>query len=185
LRGGLYLGMEANSTPCFGNDGAIYVGSERHLNAVNPNGTFRWRFSTFYPVHGSIGISGSRIFFGAWDNAFRAVNLSGVQQWMAPLNSPMESGVAFTADRVYFTYNLNELRAYSHTGALQWRHSGYLPRQHARCRFRWRRLRRRAAGQCRVRREPRQRSGALVNEHRYGELVRLARDWRRRHGLCG
>jgi outer membrane protein assembly factor BamB len=43
----LYLGMEANSTPCFGSDGAIYVGSERHLNAINPDGTFRWRFSDF------------------------------------------------------------------------------------------------------------------------------------------
>jgi hypothetical protein len=58
----LYLGAEANSTPCFGSDGAIYVGSARHLNAVNPNGTFRWRFPVFYPVHGSIGIAGSRIF---------------------------------------------------------------------------------------------------------------------------
>ncbi|MGQ9657616.1 MAG: outer membrane protein assembly factor BamB family protein, partial [Fimbriimonadales bacterium] len=85
---------------------------------------FRWRFPVFYPVQGSIGISGSRIFFGAWDNALRAVNLSGVQQWMAPLNSPVESGVAHTPTRVYFTFNLNELRAYNHTGALQWRHNG-------------------------------------------------------------
>jgi outer membrane protein assembly factor BamB len=120
----LYLGMEANSTPCFGDDGAIYVGSARHLNAINSNGTFRWRFSVFYPVQGSIGISGSRIFFGAWDGAFRAVNLSGVQQWMAPLNGQMESGSAHTSTQVFFTSTNRELRAYTHTGALQWRHGG-------------------------------------------------------------
>lgn len=120
----LYLDTEANSTPCFGADGAIYVGSARHLNAVNPNGTFRWRFPVFYPVQGSVGLAGSRVFFGAWDGAFRCVNLSGIQQWIAIQNAVVESGVALTNDRVYMTHSGGELRAYTHTGALQWRHSG-------------------------------------------------------------
>ncbi|BCW94723.1 MAG: PQQ-binding-like beta-propeller repeat protein [Fimbriimonadales bacterium] len=120
----LYLGFEANSIPCFGEDGTIYVGSERHLNAVNPNGAFRWRFSVFYPVRGSVGTWGSRVFFGAFDGGFRAVNLSGVQLWMALLGAFMESGMALTDSRIYFTSDNRELRAYSHTGALQWRHNG-------------------------------------------------------------
>lgn len=106
----LYLGFEANSIPCFGEDGTIYVGSERHLNAVNPNGAFRWRFSVFYPVRGSVGTWGSRVFFGAFDGGFRAVNLSGVQLWMALLGAFMESGMALTDLRIYFTSDNRELR---------------------------------------------------------------------------
>ncbi|MCS7209538.1 MAG: PQQ-binding-like beta-propeller repeat protein [Fimbriimonadales bacterium] len=116
-----YLDTEANSTPCFGEDGTIYVGSARHLNAIAPNGTFRWRYPVFYPVQGTIARWGNRVFFGAWDLIFRAVSTSGQLQWASPHGAIFENGPSVTEDRVYAMARNGELYVYSHTGTLIWR----------------------------------------------------------------
>jgi len=117
----LYLGWEANSTPCFGEDGTIYVGSANYLNAVRPNGTFLWRFPTFYPVWGHVSRSGNRLFFGSLDYAFRSVNLAGQFQWLAMTNGYIEGGAAVAGDRVYFGSWDGQLRAHSLSGVFLWR----------------------------------------------------------------
>ncbi len=119
----LYLDWEANSTPCFGEDGTIYVGSANYLNAVRPNGTILWRFPVFYPVRGTIALANDRLFFGSFDFAFRAVSLSGQQLWMVVTDNTIEGGPAVTDDGVYFGSWDSRLRAYSHQGVLRWRAS--------------------------------------------------------------
>ncbi|MCS6923249.1 MAG: PQQ-binding-like beta-propeller repeat protein [Fimbriimonadales bacterium] len=116
-----YLDTEANSTPCFGDDGTIYVGSARHLNAVAPNGTILWRFHVFYPVQGTIARWGNRLFFGAWDMAFRSVLTNGQISWTALHGAVFENGASVNAERVYAMARNGELRAYTHTGTLLWR----------------------------------------------------------------
>jgi outer membrane protein assembly factor BamB len=118
-----YLDIEANSTPCFGEDGTIYVGSARHLNAVAPNGAILWRFPVYYPVQGTIARWGNRLFFGAWDMTFRAVMTNGQSSWLATHEAIFENGPALTSDRVYTLARRGELRAYTHTGTLLWRSS--------------------------------------------------------------
>jgi outer membrane protein assembly factor BamB len=98
----LYLDWEANSTPCFGEDGTIYVGSANYLNAVRPDGTLLWRFPTFYPVQGHVSRSGNRLFFGSLDYAFRCVNLTGQLQWSFITRGYIDGGPALADDRVYF-----------------------------------------------------------------------------------
>ncbi len=117
----LYLDWEANSTPCFGEDGTIYVGSANYLNAIRPNGTFLWRYPVFYPIWGHVSRSGNRLFFGSLDYAFRSVNLAGQLQWSVITNGYIEGGAAVTDDAVYFGSWDGRLHAYSHSGVLRWR----------------------------------------------------------------
>lgn len=117
----LYLDWEANSTPCFGEDGTIYVGSANYLNAVRPNGTFLWRFPVFYPIWGTVARSGNRLFFGSLDFAFRVVSLSGQLLWMTTTWNMIDSGPALTDGGVVFGSWDSQLYHYSQTGFLRWR----------------------------------------------------------------
>jgi outer membrane protein assembly factor BamB len=118
-----YLDWEANSTPCFGDDGTIYVGSANYLNAVRPDGTILWRFPVFYPVRGTIARSGNRLFFGSMDYAFRCVNLSGQLLWQLVTNNYIECGPALTDSQVCFPSNDGRFNLYNHSGTYQGRTS--------------------------------------------------------------
>lgn len=119
----LYLDTEANSIPCFGDDGTIYVGSASYLNAVSPSGTLLWRYPVFYPVQGTIARSGNYLFFGAWDMVFRSVSTSGQLNWQALFGGIFENGPAIdeSAGAVYGASRQGELRRYTLSGALRWR----------------------------------------------------------------
>lgn len=117
----LYLDWEANSTPCFGDDGTIYVGSANYLNAVRPNGTILWRFSTFYPVWGTIALGSNRLFFGSWDWTFRSLNLSGQLLWIVLTSNTFECGPALDSDAVFFASRDGDLRKCTLSGVLRWR----------------------------------------------------------------
>jgi outer membrane protein assembly factor BamB len=116
----LYLDWEANSTPCFGEDGTIYVGSANYLNAVRPDGTLLWRFPTFYPVQGHVSRSNNRLFFGSLDYAFRCVNLTGQLQWSFITRGYIDGGPALADDRVYFVNWDGRLYACSSAGIIYW-----------------------------------------------------------------
>lgn len=121
----LYLDTEANSIPCFGDDGTIYVGSASYLNAVSPGGTLLWRYPVFYPVQGTIARSGNRLFFGSWDGVLRAVNINGQLSWESLFGDIFESGPAVeeSTNTVFATSRRGELRALTFSGALRWRAS--------------------------------------------------------------
>jgi outer membrane protein assembly factor BamB len=119
----LYLDWEANSTPCFGEDGTIYVGSANYLNAVRPDGTLLWRFPTFYPVWGHVSRSGNRLFFGSWDYTFRSVSTAGQSQWMVLTTNIFESGPAVDSNAVLFASRSGDLNRYTLSGVFQWRAS--------------------------------------------------------------
>ncbi len=117
----IYLDWVANSTPCFGEDGTIYVGSANYLNAVHPNGTLLWRFPVFYPVEGTIARSDLRIFFGSWDMTFRCINTSAQLLWIVLTNNIFENGPALSSDTIFFASRDGELRKYTLSGVLLWR----------------------------------------------------------------
>ncbi|MEN3001045.1 MAG: PQQ-binding-like beta-propeller repeat protein [Armatimonadota bacterium] len=119
----VYLGWEANSTPCFGNDGTIYVGASNQLYAIRPDGTILWRFPVFYPITGAIALGSNRLFFGSWDYAFRAVNLSGQLLWRYLTFGIIDTGPAVAPDAVYFGSRDLYLYKFSHNGVLRWRAS--------------------------------------------------------------
>ncbi|MCX7687816.1 MAG: PQQ-binding-like beta-propeller repeat protein [Fimbriimonadales bacterium] len=121
VRWRLFLDVEVNSTPCFGEDGTIYVGSANYLNAVSPNGTLLWRYPVYYPVRSTIVRVGNRLFFGAWDSMFRAVSTSGQLVWQALLPGVHEGGGASDDAAIYVPSLTGELRKYTPSGVLQWR----------------------------------------------------------------
>lgn len=123
VRWRLFLDTEVNSTPCFGDDGTIYVGSANYLNAVSPNGALLWRYPVYYPVRSTTVRVGNRLFFGAWDSMFRAVSTSGQLVWQALLGGISEGGAASDDTAVYVTSYSGELRKYTTAGLLQWRAS--------------------------------------------------------------
>lgn len=120
-----YLDIEANSVPCFGDDGTIYVGSAYHLNAISPTGTILWRYPVYYPVQGTIARSGNRLFFGAWDMVFRAIDTNGQLLWQGVTRGIFENGPAVdeTNNSVYAASRDGELRKYGFSGILRWRAS--------------------------------------------------------------
>lgn len=117
----LYLDWEANSTPCFGEDGTIYVGSANYLNAVRPNGTLLWRFPVYYPIWGTVARSRNQIFFGSWDWTFRSLNLSGQLMWIVLTSDTFECGPALDSDAAFFASRDGDLRKYTLSGVLLWR----------------------------------------------------------------
>ncbi len=123
VRWRVFLDTDVNSTPCFGADGTLYVGSANYLNAVSPSGTILWRYPVYYPVQGTIVRVDNRIFFGAWDSLFRVVSTSGQLVWQALVNNIIESGCAVDGSNLYLTSWSGELRKYTTSGVLQWRAS--------------------------------------------------------------
>lgn len=63
-------GAAISSSPVIGIDGTIYLGSQdKHLYALNPDGTLKWKFETGAEVDSTpaIDIDGV-IYFGSWDH---------------------------------------------------------------------------------------------------------------------
>lgn len=114
-------------------DGTIYVGSEgRRLWAINPNGSFKWRFpnvpdllltTDWFDAAPTIGPDGT-IYIGDFNGRLYAINPDGTTKWPLPHNtgSYIVSSVAIGADgTLYFGAGDGALHALNPaTGAELW-----------------------------------------------------------------
>lgn len=113
------------SSPAVAPDGTIYFGSQdRHLYALAPNGTLKWRFLTGDWVDSSpaIGADGT-VYFGSWDGKLYALTPNGTKKWeySTGVGNYIYSSPAIAADGTIYVgggdANLHALRP---DGSLKW-----------------------------------------------------------------
>ncbi len=119
----LYHGGIVCSSPAIGADGTIYVGSQDHkLYALNPNGTFKWAYSTGDEIEQSPAIgSDGTIYVGSDDNNLYALNPNGTFKWSYAMGDMASSSLAIGADgTVYVGSYDHNLYAISPSGTFKW-----------------------------------------------------------------
>ncbi|MBM3322321.1 PQQ-like beta-propeller repeat protein [candidate division WOR-3 bacterium] len=112
-----------NSSPAIGPDGTIYVGSsDSSLCAVNPDGSFKWR----YPVAGAVmsspavGTDGT-VYFGCDDSRLYALSPDGSLKWRHAVGGACRSSPAIAADgTIYVGSNSRYLYAVNPNGTHRW-----------------------------------------------------------------
>jgi len=111
------------SSPVFGVDGTIYVGSEDNkLYAINPNGSPKWSFSTssFVEFAPAVGVDGT-IYVGSLDQKLYAINPDGSQRWAFKTQSVIDSSPIIGTDgTIYIGSSDEKLYALNPDGALKW-----------------------------------------------------------------
>lgn len=142
----MFGGSWNSNTPVVAPDGAIYVGSDRTLNAANPDGSLKWRRSfDNYVVHRMIGGFGNAAWEGdhrmaagpdgalyavvtdkargnrQYDNTLLALNgADGSERWHLDVNQRL-SAPAVRGDTLYYKTGDNTLHALdTATGAEKW-----------------------------------------------------------------
>jgi len=132
------------SSPAIGADGTVYIGSDSGtfcvgscqpsdgLYALNPDGTFKWKFTTFSNVDSTpaIGPDGT-IYVGSWDGNFYAITPNGYLKWEYSPGQPgyvVDSSPAVGSDgTIYFGDSNLNLYALKPDGSLKWKYGGISP----------------------------------------------------------
>jgi outer membrane protein assembly factor BamB len=94
------------SSPAFGPDGNIYVGSiDFGLYSISPNGTLRWSFPTGNIIRSSPAIApDGTIYVGSYDNVLYAINPDGSLRWSFPTDGAIHASPAIgAAGTIYFS----------------------------------------------------------------------------------
>ncbi len=116
-------------SPALGQDGTIYVnggdsGIDNYaLVAVNPDGTEKWRVTSYYMLYGSpaIGEDGSVYVAGRHRRVF-AVNADGTRKWTSPdLGDIIWTGVTLDEDgNVYVGVQSGKVVSLDPMGVIRW-----------------------------------------------------------------
>lgn len=118
-----YLGEPVINSPVLGYDGAIYIGTEHYIHAVNPNGTIKWSYKVDpWRVCSSpaVGPDGT-IYFGCYYYYLYALNPNGTLKWRYETERRVESSPAIGADgTIYFGTYDSSLVALTPQGTLKW-----------------------------------------------------------------
>jgi outer membrane protein assembly factor BamB len=112
------------SSPAFGTDGDIYVGSpDSALYKINPaDGSVIWRYPTNGIIRSSpaIGADGT-IYFGSYDDFLYAIGSDGTLVWGYPTGDNVHASPAIGVDATVYVASLDHwLYAVSPAGALDW-----------------------------------------------------------------
>jgi len=119
LEGGSFF-----SSPAFGQDGNIYVGSiDSALYAIDTGGTLRWRYPTGHVIRSSPAVApDGTIYVGSFDDTLYAINSDGSLRWRYPTGGSIHSSPAIGADgTIYFGSLDHWLYAINPDGARNWR----------------------------------------------------------------
>ena len=113
------------SSPVIGSDGTIYVGSVNsyRLDAVNPNGTIKWYYTTGSLVYSSPAIDANGvIYIGSHDHYLYAINPNGTLKWRYYTNDAVKSPPSISDEGTIYVCSWdNYLYALYPNGTLKWR----------------------------------------------------------------
>lgn len=127
------LGGPIVTSPIVGPDGAVYVGSvwrdtlhpRSFINAINADGTPRWRFETRFVDGQSISTPalgpGGEVYVGAADGAFYALSPTGALLWKHQASRPIDSHPVVADDGTVYVTIAGDLVAFSPLGDILWR----------------------------------------------------------------
>jgi outer membrane protein assembly factor BamB len=116
-------GSSFYSSPAFGPDGHIYVGSpDSALYSINTDSTLRWRYSTGGVIRSSPAIApDGTIYVGSYDKMLYAVNSDGTLRWSYPTGGAIHASPAIGADgTIYFGSLDHWFYAIDANGAFGW-----------------------------------------------------------------
>lgn len=118
-------------SPVIANDGTIYIGSFRCLNAVYPNGTIKWEFNTNYDISSTPALDDDgNIYFISYNKLY-SVYSNGTLKWSfecedetdfdycSPTIGP-DSTIYILTSSLYSNIN-NYLYALTPNGTLKWK----------------------------------------------------------------
>jgi large repetitive protein len=117
-------------SPIMDNNGIIYISDTwGHLNAINPNGSFKWEYVFDGQVIGSspaIDENGT-IYIGSWDCKLYAINPNGTNKWTVGTGGSISSSPAIADDGTIYIGNLgNHICAINPNGTMKWQYTtGY------------------------------------------------------------
>ncbi|MEJ2358459.1 MAG: PQQ-binding-like beta-propeller repeat protein [Deinococcales bacterium] len=122
------------SSPALARDGTIVFGSgDRHIYAINPNGTLKWKVPTHkgnepreYPYASgmpfaapSIAPNGT-VYVPVMGDGLYALNPDGTLKWHAPTNEVLDHAAAIAQNGTIYLAPLRHLDAYHPDGRLAW-----------------------------------------------------------------
>jgi outer membrane protein assembly factor BamB len=115
------------SSPSIGNDGAIYFGDSNHyINALNTNGSVKWRYKTNNVVYSSPAISeDGTIYCGSHDTYLYALYPNnGTLKWKFKTGGWIRTNPCIADDGTIYVVSLdNYLYAIRTNGTLKWKTS--------------------------------------------------------------
>jgi outer membrane protein assembly factor BamB len=113
------------SSPAFGPDGNIYVGSpDGALYSLRTDSTLRWRYATGERIRSSPAIAtDGTIYVGSDDNVLYAVNSDGTNRWTYATDGSVQTSPAIGADGTIYVASLDQwLHAVNpEDGSRKWR----------------------------------------------------------------
>jgi len=117
--------LQLLSSPAVAADGTIYVGATSSTNklfAINPDGTFKWDFTTGWSVRSSPAIgSDGTIYFGCDDNNLYALNSDGTFKWTYQTGGDVFSSPTIGPDGTIYVGSWDgKLYALNSNGMLLW-----------------------------------------------------------------
>ena len=121
------IGGVVVSSPSIDEDGIIYVGtylSSTGLNAINPNGTKRWRYKTNNIFSSpAIGLN-STIYFGDANNNINALYPNGTLRWRYKTGHVVYSSPAIGNDGTVYcgSHDKHLYALYPNNGTLKWKY---------------------------------------------------------------
>ena len=86
------------SSPALGADGTIYIGSDNNLYALNPDGSFKWTYSTGPVKSSPVLAADGTVYVGSTNNTLYALNTGGGMEWSYDTGDPVQSSPVVGAD---------------------------------------------------------------------------------------
>lgn len=128
------FGYPVATSPVVGPDGTIYIGPlpdlknakpRTYLNAINPNGTFKWRYELPYSDIAGISTptidSAGNLYFADATGKLLSLSPSGTLRWQFQGARPNDSHpLAVGNDTVYFQNGSSLINLDSATGFVRW-----------------------------------------------------------------
>ena len=123
------------SSPAIASDGTIIFGSgDRHIYALNPNGTLKWKVATHKTTQGpseAVPASGmayaapsiagdGTIYVPVMDDGLYALNPDGVLKWRVPIHDVLDHPAAIARDGTIYVAPEHQLDAFHPNGQRAW-----------------------------------------------------------------